>query len=150
MTHAWAVTEWWETTDELAAARRRFTEAIDGYEPAAICGVGRVGTDGGATFSHVNVVAEHRLPAVVLATVCGHVRGAGSYSMTAADLDRAIDLLAPAEACTAVDHPNLREWRALRAEPTESSPPYVVVFVADLAAPSIDRFDEALREGHIG
>ncbi len=67
--------ERWTTTEEIAAARERLEDAIDGYERPAAYALGlAVPGEPGATFPLVNRGANF-LPAVVLATVCRHVRG---------------------------------------------------------------------------
>src|ERR1700754_445484 len=98
-------------------------------------GVGRARGDG-VEFAIVNV-AKHNLPAVVLATAVGHRSGSGSYRLDAAAVARAVELLAPAEACTALKHPNLVAWRRLQAS---LAPGDVVVaaFAADLDPPPGD------------
>jgi hypothetical protein len=105
--------ERWTTPEEIAAARERMEAAIDGYERPAAYALGQAGEDGAAAgdvFPLVNSGANF-LPAVVLATVCGHVRGTATYVLDEQRLQRAIDLLAPAEACTDYEHPNLVAWR---------------------------------------
>ena len=136
------MTERWETTDEIAEARQRFEAAIPGWVAPTAYAIGRLVGDQ-VEFVRVNV-AEHPLPAVVLATVCGHRAGSASYQLDSAALRRAIALLAPAEACTAYQHPNLAAWRQLDSilGPAESA---VVVFVGELDRACDDRHAEALR-----
>ena len=121
------VAEAWSTTDDLVAARTRFAAAIPGYVTPASYTVAR--RDGERlTFGHLNVDGTlHQLPSAVLATVCGHVAGAATYDLSAAQFDAAIELLTPAEAATHVEHPNLWSWRALRADATPTST-YVAYF----------------------
>jgi|SRR5215207_3944108 len=136
------MSERWTTTEEIAAARQRFEAALPGWRPPMAYGVGRL--DGGRIeFARVNV-GEHSLPAVVLATVCGHRAGSASYRLDAAELGRAIELLAPAEACTAYEHPNLAAWRWLHAGLDEGDVA-VAVFAADLDEPCDDSYVAALR-----
>ncbi|MER7004514.1 hypothetical protein ABT297_15900 [Dactylosporangium sp. NPDC000555] len=87
--------------------------------------------------------AENRLPAAVLATVCDHTGGSGSYRLGRDDLERAIRLLAPARACTDLEHPNLVAWQWLHADlaPDED---VVAVFAADLTDAAGDRYAAAL------
>lgn len=82
---------------------------------------------------------EHPLAAVIAASVCGHVDGTASYRFDAPMLDRAIALLAPAEACAAVDHPNLAALRRVR-EHLGGDDEVRIVFVADLDADGDDPF----------
>jgi hypothetical protein len=79
---------------------------------------------------------------VVLATVCGHVAGNATYVFDAAMFDRAIELLTPAEVCTAFDHPNLWSWRELRTGGEEK---FVAMFVNDLTESPVDEYDAAFR-----
>ena len=129
----------WTTTEEITAARERLEDAIDGYERPAAYALGlAVPGEPEAVFPLVNQGANF-LPAVVLATVCGHVRGTATYVLDGQRLQEAIDLLAPAEACTAYDHPNLAAWRRLRAEVTDRPDAQVVaVFLGDLQPSATD------------
>jgi hypothetical protein len=134
--------ERWATPEEIVAARARFEAAIPGWQPPAAFGVGRRAGDG-VEFARINV-GQHRLPAVIMATVCGHRQGSASYVLTPGDLDRAIELLAPAEADTSQPHPNLWAWRELRARITDTDE-VIAVFDADPSLPSTDAYVGALR-----
>ncbi|MEV8515062.1 hypothetical protein [Dactylosporangium sp. NPDC051484] len=136
------MTERWETVEAIAAARDRFEAAIPGWRPPAAFGIARDGADG-PSFARVGS-AENRLPAAVLATVCEHVGGSGSYRLGRDDLERVIGLLAPAQACTDVEHPNLVAWQRLYADlaPGEH---VVAVFAADLTDAAGDRYVAALQ-----
>lgn len=131
------------TDDDLAAAWSRFAAQIPGYESPAAYGVGSVDLTGNIHFPHVNRGA-HGLPAVVMASVCGHTTGTRSYEISVDELNGAIDLLAPAEAATHWDHPNLAAWRQLASNPNGKR--LVAVFVGDLDDPPADTYDGALRE----
>jgi len=135
-------TQRWETREEIAAAKRRFEAGLPGWAAPSAYGVGHL-TDGSLTFVRINV-GDHVLPALVLATVLGHGAGSASYRLTAEELGRAIELLAPAEACTAYDHPNLEAWRSLHGALGEVGEA-VAVFVGDLDEPRDDQLVEALR-----
>jgi hypothetical protein len=137
------MTERWETTEEIAAANRRFAAAIPGWGAPAAYGIARLHRDR-VDFARINV-GDHPLPALVLATVCGHRAGSASYQLDAAELGRAIELLTPAEACTAYEHPNLAAWRSLHAGLREHDTA-LAVFVGDLSQPCQDRHAEALRK----
>jgi hypothetical protein len=137
-------TEAWRTDDDLHAARQRFAAEIPGYAQPVAYGVARL--DGTTlTFAHVNRPGgDHLLPAVVLATVCGHAAATATYRLEPAQLATAIELLAPAEAAAHWDHPNLWSWRAL----AQTSPPdseYVAFFVRDIDDPIVDEWDAAFR-----
>lgn len=138
------MSEHWETVEEIGAARRRFEAALPGWRRPAAYGVGRSDGADGIEFARVNG-AEHPLPAAVLATVCGYRGVTGSFRLSRAELARAIDLLAPAEACTAYQHPNLAAWRKLR-DGLHEGQTAVAVFVDDWEAPSDDPHVAALRK----
>jgi hypothetical protein len=106
--------EQWVTVEDIREARERFEAAIPGWDKCPPYGLGRLNDDGSVELVRVDN-GDHALPGVVLATVCGHVTGSASYVLTKADLARAIELLAPAEACTFYDHPNLAAWRDLHS-----------------------------------
>ena len=58
--------------------------------------------------------------------------GTRAYELTLQELDRAISLLAPAEACSDFTHPNLAAWREVRQEAESLTDPRpVAVFDAD-------------------
>lgn len=134
--------ERWATPEEIAVARARFEAAIPGWRHPEVYGVGRRVGDG-VEFARINT-SLHRLPAVVLATVCGHAGGSASYMLTPADLDRAIALLAPAEADTSQPHPNLWAWREFRATLADADE-VVAVFDADPSQPCADPDVLAMR-----
>jgi hypothetical protein len=136
------MTERWETPEQIAAARARFEAAIPGWQHPRVFGVGRL-VDGRVDFARINT-SVHRLPAVVLATVCGHSGGSASYLLDVAAFDRAIALIAPAEADTSQEHPNLWAWRRFRTDLAEDDV-VVAVFDADLAAPCDDPHVLAMR-----
>ncbi len=116
--------ERWTTRADVAAAAARFRAAIPGWQPPAAYGVGRV-SGNGIVFPVVNVGA-HGLPALVVASVCGYRSGNATHPLTRDQLQRAIELLSPAEACLDYEHPNLREWRLLDSSGAQS----VAVFLA--------------------
>ena len=134
---------------EIAAARQRMEDAIEGYERPAAYALGLTdgpGAEAADVFPRINR-GENLLPAVVLATVCGHVRGTATYLLDERQLQEAIDLLAPAEACTGYDHPNLAVWRQIRAASTDRPDAQVVaVFLGDLQPTSTDGpYEQLLR-----
>lgn len=137
------MSERWETVDDIREARERFEAAIPGWRAPAAFGLGEVDADGGVDFFRVNT-RDHLLPAVVLGTVCGSRGETGSHPMTRDDLAKAIDLLAPAEACDAFEHPNLWSWQA-RLPGLAPDARLAAVFLADLDTPSDDPLVAALR-----
>jgi hypothetical protein len=134
----------WRTDEDLAAARQWFASSIPGFEPPVAYGVARV-DDGELVFGHVNQPGgEHRLPAIVLASVCGHASGTATYELTTEELRRAAELLAPAEAAVHWQHPNLWSWRQLLDEAGPGTS-YLAFFVGDVADPPVDERDTAFR-----
>ncbi len=100
----------WSTLDGLAAIRQRMGAQLPGWEPPASYALVLDGEP-----DHVNAPGgTHGLPAVVLGTVLKHDGSTATIDVSRQQLDEAIITLAPAEACTDVDHPNLAAWRALR------------------------------------
>ena len=144
------MSERWETPEEIVAVRERLEASLPGYVRPAAYAVGLLdpdAPDAPATdvFPLVNVDANY-LPAVILADVCGHASGSRTYALTHAQLSTAIDRLAPAEACTAYDHPNLAAWRAMAAESGQQRlKQLVAVFVGDLSDAVTSDADALLR-----
>jgi hypothetical protein len=137
-----AMGERWSTPEEIRLARERFEAAIPGWRQPAVYGVGRRVGDG-VEFARVNTEL-HRLPAVILATVCGHAAGSASYVLDLAGFDQAIELLTPAEADTSQEHPNLWAWRRLRSTLADGDE-VVAVFDGDPALACDDRYVLAMR-----
>lgn len=139
------MTQVWITDDELRAARERLAAGIPGYVDPAAYGAARM--DGGElTFGYVNPPGgEHRLPAAVLATVAGYVDRTSVVPLDREHFTAAIDLLAPAEAATHWEHPNLWSWRELLAGAGPDST-YLAFFVADADDPPVSAEDAAFRE----
>lgn len=106
--------ERWAGVDEIARATARLEDGIPGWRRPVAYGIGW-DVDGSFAFTRTSAAADP-LPAVVLATVCGHVAGSGSYRLDAEALDRAIALLAPADACAYHDNPQLGTWRSMRGQ----------------------------------
>jgi fructose-1,6-bisphosphatase/inositol monophosphatase family enzyme len=136
--------------DEILAARSRFESAIEGWTPPNAHGVGlRPSTATNHDPEHFPLVNAygHRLPAVVIATVVGHKRGTAAYRLTRQDLERAIELISPAEAYVDYDHPNVRSWRdKILPKLTEDPEAEVVaVFIGDEPEESPDPAIDAFR-----
>ena len=127
--------ERWTTADELLAARAAFEDAIAGWRRPDAHGLALVPPGAEVAPGHFPLVnrGEHVLPAVVLATVLGHVAGTAAYPVTRAELERAVGLLSPAEACDVWKHPNLWTWRDryLPALDEEPAARLVAVFLQD-------------------
>jgi hypothetical protein len=153
------VIECWTTPEEITTVRDRLEAALGRQRPATY-GIGYVDTryvgedgddepmyeevPGEVTFMRIDA-GQHHLPAVILGTVVGYRGGSGSYRMTRADLDRAIELLTPAKACKEYDHPDLRVWRTLQ-EMLWSDGEVVAVFAGDLHGVSDDPHVNRLLE----
>jgi len=142
----------WRTIDDLRAARSRFEAEVSGYVRPAAYGVGIASISRGGTvldtwFPHVNTDA-HPLPAAVLANVCGYRDATSTFELSVEELVQAVTLLAPAEACEDVDHPNLWTWRALLESCTTrrggNHLRIVASFVADLGDDLTDSHDAYL------
>jgi hypothetical protein len=137
--------EAWETVEKITAARERLIAGMPGWKLPAAYGIGILDVTGEVVFGKTNV-GEHPLPAVVMSTILGHEGGSASYRVDVATLDQAIRLLAPAEVCTAYQHPNLEAWRSVR-KAIDGGGTAVMVFVGDLGEDPGDNPDvEALRD----
>lgn len=109
--------ESWSTTEELTAAAERIESGLDGYVTPAAYGVGIATVSASGTvldtwYPHVNS-GEHRLPAAVMAEVCGYRSTTSTFTLSAEDLKTAITNLTPAEAATDRPHHNMAAWRAI-------------------------------------
>jgi hypothetical protein len=135
------VTEAWVTDDDLRRARERFAAAIPGWVQPALHGIVTTSADG-VTRVEVASGLDHRLPAVVLASVLGHSAGTSTYEVSRERLAAAAELLAPAEAALHTPHPNLWAWRRVLAE----SPVLIeAVFVNDVGDAVSSEADRLLR-----
>ena len=125
----------WTTADEIVAARERFIDAIDGWAAPSVHALVLVPSGEPVPAEHVALanVGGNLLPASVLATVVGWSHGTAVIEVTPEQLDRAIELLLPAEACTAFEHPNLHHWRdrILPAWRADHGARVVAVFVGE-------------------
>jgi hypothetical protein len=99
----------------------------------------------GLIFGAVNGVGHiHRLPAAVLASVCGYTSRTATFRLSGADLGEAVRRLTPAEAALHWEHPNLWSWREL-LDGAAASSTFVAFFVADPADEPVDAHDVAFR-----
>lgn len=141
--------ERWSTPELIQAAVDRFTDQLPGWEPPEAYGVALVPRDTADSadweFPVVNV-GLHRLPALVLGIVTGRRSGPGTFELAPDDLRQAVALLAPAEAATMYQHPNLLAWRAMldRLDSGTTST-IVVVFIRSLDDRNRSPYDAALR-----
>ncbi|WP_112135495.1 hypothetical protein [Glycomyces dulcitolivorans] len=120
----------WETVEKITAARERLIADLPGWRLPAAYGIAVIDADDTVAFARANI-GVHPLPAVVMATILGHGTESAAYLVDATALDQAIRLLAPAEACTAYEHPNLATWREVR-KALDTGATAVAVFLADL------------------
>jgi hypothetical protein len=139
----------WSTPEGLAAIRTHLAAQIEGWQPpvASAVALSPASSSPEWVLPHVNAPGgRHQLPAVVLATILGHDGSTASLPLSRTDLEAAVTSLAPAEACTAMEHPNLAAWRAvlheLAGNPAREA---VAVFVADLGDPVTSEADASLR-----
>jgi len=129
------------TDDDLRDARERYAASIPGWVQPEVHGIVTTATDGS---KRVEVASgyEHRLPAVVLATVVGRVAGTSTVVVTEDQLRQAIERLTPAEAATHTPHPNLWAWRRIVGE---GHALIEAVFVDGLEDPPTSEADRLLR-----
>jgi predicted pyridoxine 5'-phosphate oxidase superfamily flavin-nucleotide-binding protein len=132
----------WSTPEGLAAIRLRLGGQLPGWQAPASYGIAIDGD-----FPHANLPGgTHGLPAVVLGTVLKHDGSTATLDLARPQLDEAIGALAPAEACTELEHPNLAAWREI-ATRLDAAPGGRVqaVFVRSADDPVSSETDAALR-----
>lgn len=135
-------TEDWSTRAGLRDISGARSAAIPGWRAPVAYAVGFL-RDGQWVFPHINKPGgTHGLPAVMLAETVGFSSGTSEYRLTPEQLVEAITKLAPAEAATDVDHPNLAAWRAVQVAGASD---IVAVFVGDVGDPPAGPADSALR-----
>jgi hypothetical protein len=80
----------------------------------------------------------------------GYRNGSATYRLELERFDEAIELLEPAGACDAFEHPNLWAWQELRTELRDlgraDQTRIVVVFIGDIDDPVIDDANQQLRQ----
>ena len=144
----------YETLAGLMEWRDVIEASIPGYRrPAAFAiGSATVAPSGQILDTRYPVVNTdaHTLPPAVLSQVLGRTSGTGTYRLERADLEAAIEALAPAEACTEADHPNLQTWRGLLDLKAQPDPPggqrvIVAAFIDALTDAPVDTHDIYLR-----
>ncbi|GFG83301.1 hypothetical protein MPRG_65770 [Mycobacterium paragordonae] len=132
----------WSTLAGLREVSRVRSGRIPGWSAPVAYAVGFF--DGREwKFPYVNRPGgTHDLPAVMLAEVVGYGGGTHEFHLTAEQLAIAIAKLAPAEAVSDVDHPNLMSWRSIAA----AAPSQIAaVFVGSLEDQPAGNADVALR-----
>lgn len=135
--------ESWTTLAQIEDKRTELEQSLGAswHRPAAWAIVHEAG--GEIVVDRVNV-GEGMLPALVLATVAAWPDRTGSVPLSAAGLDAAIAMLAPAEACVEVEHPNLRAWRYLHQEIGDGGSAVIVALEAIDLPGHDDRFVAAV------
>jgi 2,3,4,5-tetrahydropyridine-2-carboxylate N-succinyltransferase len=143
----------YETIDGLHAWRESLEASMPGYRrPAAYAvGAATIAPSGQILDTRYPVVnTDAHLPAVVLSQVLGRTSGTATHRLERADLEAAIAALAPAEACTEIDHPNLNTWRGLldllgQPDPAGGQRVVVAAFIDALTDAPVDAHDVYLR-----
>ena len=102
----------WVSREQIAAALHRFEAEVPGWVRPRAHGLV---SDGEIAVWNTGT---HPLPAAVMAGVLGHDGTTAALVVSEDDLERAIELVAPAEACLYYDHPNLQAWRRARGTST--------------------------------
>jgi len=129
----------WSTPEGLGAIRQRYAAQLDGWRAP----VGWAVTVDGQPV-HVNRPGgSHGLASVMLGYALRHDGSTATLPVTREQLAAVIQMLEPAEACTAVEHPNLAAWRRALAESDGRT--VEAVFVADLADEVSSETDARLR-----
>lgn len=145
--------ETWGTLDEIIAARSRIAADLPGWTQPEGQGIGLIPSGSAPLPEHFPVAntVQHVLPGLVAAAILGYRRGSCVIDITRAQLEAIIEMLAPAEACTEVPHPNLWLWRDtfLPALDVDPDARLVAVFIetldAPLDGPEADAFGVALE-----
>lgn len=119
------MTERWETLEQINEARERLEAALGWRRPAVWGLVTRSGD-----VLRANVGTGY-LPGVAVATVLGHTGGSAELPLGPGEIEAALAIAGPAEACAEVPHPNMAALRVVAAGDGEA----VAVFVdeADVA-----------------
>lgn len=139
-----------DTPEKINAMRAAMAAAMPAWVPPAAYGVTLVPAASlGTTSVHFPVVnvGVHGFPALAVGEVTGRRSETATYEVSAQALARAVDIVAPAEAATMYQHPNLTSWRRLLNE-LERTPGgrIFAVFIASLDDPVSSPYDEALRQ----
>ena len=136
-----------DTPEKIEAEMRRLLADLPEWERPVAHGVVLVPAgEEVARFPVVNVGA-HSFPALGISTVTGHLGGSDTYELSRADLQAATDIVAPAEAATMYQHPNLRSWRDIlsRTEDEDGSRIFAV-FIHSMEDPVSSHHDKMLRD----
>jgi hypothetical protein len=99
------------TVSGIVAAMAALERRMPGYVRPAVHGAGTLGVSG--VTCEISNRGGHDLPAMVLAAACAHSSGTEVVAISARQLVDAVSNMAPAEQCTAFQHPNLAAWRRI-------------------------------------
>jgi 2,3,4,5-tetrahydropyridine-2-carboxylate N-succinyltransferase len=144
----------YETLAGLRAWRDSIEASIPGYRrPAAFAvGAATIAPSGQILDTRYPVVNTdaHTLSPAVLSQVLGRANGTATFRLEPADLEAAVATLAPAEACTDTDHPNLQTWRGLldlskQPHPHGGQRVIVAAFIDAFTDEPVDAHDVYLR-----
>ena len=144
----------YKTLAGLAAWRESIEQSIPAYvRPAAYAvGIATIAPTGQILDTRYPVVNTdvHLLPAAVLAQVLGRTNGTATHRLDHTQLQEAVAVLAPAEACHEIDHPNLAAWRVMLEVAQQPHPPggqrvLVASFIDSFTDPPVDAHDVYLR-----
>ena len=144
----------YETLAGLTAWRESIEESIPAYVRPAAYGVGiaTIAPNGQILDTRYPVVNTdvHMLPGAVLAQVLGRTHGTSTRRLDHTQLQEAVAVLAPAEACKEIDHPNLAAWRVMLDVALQPHPPggqrvLVASFIDAFTDPPVDAHDVYLR-----
>ena len=144
----------YETLAGLTAWRESIEQSIPAYVRPAAYGVGiaTIAPNGQILDTRYPVVNTdvHMLPGAVLAQVLGRTHGTATHRLDHTQLQEAVAVLAPAEACKEIDHPNLAAWRVMLDVALQPHPPggqrvLVASFIDAFTDPPVDAHDVYLR-----
>lgn len=139
-----------DTPEKIDAVMTAMAASMQGWKPPAAYGVALVAGDAteatSVRFPVVNV-GVHGFPALALGKVTGRRNETATYEVSAEELARAVEIVAPAEAATMYSHPNLKSWRRLLEDlPETPGGRIVAVFITSLDDPVSSPYDAALRQ----
>lgn len=139
-----------DTPEKIDAVMADMVASMPGWVPPVAYGVTLVPVEALGTtavrFPVVNV-GVHGFPALALGEVTGHRAGTATYEVSAVEIGRAVEIVAPAEAAAMYQHPNLNSWRRLLEDLSEAPGGRIfAVFIASLDDPVSSPYDEALRQ----
>ena len=138
------------TVEGIQDAMRSVGLALEGFVPPTLHGSG-VLTPGGAVQVEMVNKAGHDFPAMLLAALCDYRSGERAIEMSVDQVERAVKAMAPAEACSAYQHPNIAAWRRIASHVRGSPGSAAVAVFSPSDTPTgrnrvVDAFARALAE----